>query len=119
MVSRQIGNKKMALPAVLIVAIAVSHEKAAAAAEQAAEAPRDPSEKSVTVTSMQESDGATMHLAEGAIHNNSENCKANASALRGCSPTPHHDTAGCFEACRYAGDGEQPRSAEALSLIHI
>ena len=105
-VSRQIGNKKMALPAVLIVAIAVSHEKAAAAAEQAAEAPRDPSEKSVTVTSMQESDGATMHLAEGAIHNNSENCKANASALRGCSPTPHHDTAGCFEACRYAGDGE-------------
>ena len=106
-VSRQIGNKKMALPAVLIVAIAVSHgSEKAAAAEQAAEAPRDPSEKSVTVTSMQEEDGATMHLAEGAIHNNSENCKANASALRGCSPTPHHDTAGCFEACRYAGDGE-------------
>jgi len=83
---------------VLMVAIAVSHGSE--------KAPRDPSEKSVTVTSMQEEDGATMHLAEGAIHNNSENCKANASALRGCSPTPHHDTAGCFEACRYAGDGE-------------
>ena len=99
----------MALPAVLIVAIAVSHgSEKAAAREQAAEAPRDPSEKSVTVTSMQEEDGATMHLAEGALHNNSENCKANASALRGCSPTPHHDTAGCFEACRYAGGGERP-----------
>ena len=53
----------MALPAVLIVAIAVSHGSEKAAASGSAEAPRDPSEKSVTVTSMQEEDGATMHLS--------------------------------------------------------
>ena len=104
---------------VFIVATAtVSHasEKAAIAASRAAEAPRDPSEKSVTtgasMTLMQPATGdatsATNVVADGATTaaNNSENCKANASALRACSPRPHHDTAGCFEACRYAGDGE-------------
>ena len=115
--SRQIASATM-LSVFIVATATVSHasEKAAIAASRAAEAPRDPSEKSVTtgasMTLMQPATGdatsATNVVADGATTaaNNSENCKANASALRACSPTPHHDTAGCFEACRYAGDGE-------------